>query len=662
MPDALVTLPDGTKAKITFTDQKQLDSTVDDLSRQHGKPQEGLANRVGKEAVGAGEAALNVATGVPAALGGGLAYAGTLLASGNPDAAKSVQEDTQKSLTYQPYTQAGQQDVQAVGNVLNAAIERPSEAAGDLARRGASSIGASPEASGVAGAAVKTGLQALPMAAGFKAGGEATTAASAAERTASAYVARSTGLDWKSVPPAIQKTLTAMAKRGEDLGKLDPKAVERVARAQSLDVPVPLTRGAATRNLADITREENVKLSDAGGRIREREAAQDTALHKNLAAVREQVAPGSKVKTSADAGSPVQSAARRKLQVMKGQSTRLYEEAREAGDMESPVSTNAIFDWLQDPANRANAGWIGKRLKAYDEHPHKGPLKPGEVDSPPILTINNLERVRQEANAKVAEGGTAGHYAAQAKSVIDQLLDNAGGDAYKKARASWKEWNQEFSRQKAIKDLTSEKAGMTDRRIALEGTTDYIIRADKESLVNVKDTLLKGGTEKTRARGEKAWKDLQAGVIQKLRETAAGKRGIRNEADQEQFNSTFLDQFHELDRSGKLEVLFGDKAAAKLRQIAQVTHDVRTKPAGRIAGSNTVPRMLSLMESVAASHIPLVKGMAKSISQSMEAKRAMGTPISDAAKANRKSEKPNLKRTLKDVYRRGSGAATQEQQ
>lgn len=669
MPTYQITAPDGNTYRIDGPPGASDEQVRAEVLKQHPsagtpKAKEGIAARVGGEALGALEAGASVASSIPASFGGGLTYLATLGATGGDTAAaKAVQEDTQRALTYEPGSKYGKADVKAVGNITNTLIEKPTEAAGELTRRGAQALGASPEASGAAGAAVKTGLQAAPYALGFRKGAqtmrateaEAQAAQTAAETTARDYVSRTTGLDWNALPDRIKSTLSDMARRGEDLGRLDPKALERVARAQSHDVPVPLTRADATRNTADITREEAVRKSDAGAPLRERQAQQDTALHQNLAAVREQVAPGSKVKTSADVGPLLQSAARRKLQVLKAQSTRLYEEARQAGDMQAPVKPDAIAEWLKDPANKANAGWIEGRVKAYS-------------NPDGTISINNLEKIRQEANAKVSEGGTSGHYAGRAKDVIDQLLDGAGGEAYQKARASWRAWNQEFKQQKAVRDLTSEKTNLSDRRIALEGTTDYVLKSDRESLQSIKDTLLKGGTEKTRARGEKAWRDLQAGVIQKLREEAAGKRGIRNEADQEQFNSAFLDRFGELDRSGKLEVLFGKEAATKLRNIAETVRDVRTRPAARVTGSDTVPRLINMME-LLAHKIPVVgpatlkgvKKVSEAVRAEAEGRRASTDPIEEAAAASANAARKRPP-TLREHYKRGAVAEGVSQQ
>lgn len=616
-----------------------------------------------------GEAALSQISGGIGALGGGLNYLATLGGTRDPQAAEAVRSSTQEALTYQPRTALGQAGAQVAGKAGELAIERPSEFLGEGTRRLASAAGASPEVAGAAGAAVKTGYQAIPYAAGARFGGRGAAADTAAARagaegTARDFVSRTLGLDWDRLSTGIKDTLTRIAQSGTDLSKLDPKAVERVARAQSHDVPVPITRAQATRNLADISEEEALRLSKAGQPLRDIQSGQDTALHGSLAAVRERVAPGSKVATSADVGPSVQTAARRKLQVLKAQSTRLYQEAREAGDLQAPVSTDAIGEWLQDPANRANAGWVRARLKAYDQHPKTGPTLPGEAEGHPIVSINNLERIRQEANAKVAEGGTAGHYAGELKKVIDGILDQSGGERYQAARRSWREWNEEFRGQKAVRDLTSEKANLTDRRIALEGTTDYILKADRESLQGIKKTLLEGGTEKTRARGAKAWKDLQAGVIQRLREEAAGKRGILNEADQQQFNSSFLERFTELDRSGKLEVLFGKEEAGKLRSIAETVRDVRTTPAQRIAGSNTVPRLLGAIEMIVhhggGTIAKLGKGVLEKVKEGARVEKATRDPLAEAggtaARSERKARRAQYRRTLAERYGLGSVA------
>lgn len=173
-------VPDGTtKAQLAEKLKSNGRAVPDDWMTPQ---KESIGARIGEEIVGAGEGALSAATGIAGGLGGGLNYLGTLAATRDPAAAKAVQEETQQRLTYQPSSKYGKANVAAMGNILETVVEKPTEHAGELTRRGVQAIGASPEVSGAAGAAVKTGLQALPYAAGFR--GQKALGAGIAERAA----------------------------------------------------------------------------------------------------------------------------------------------------------------------------------------------------------------------------------------------------------------------------------------------------------------------------------------------------------------------------------------------------------------------------------------------------------------------------------------------
>lgn len=86
-------------------------------------PDEGILAKLG----GGLEAAANFATGIPAALGGGLNYLGTLAATQNPDAALAVKNDTEKAINdkiqYDPRTAVGKRYEQNLGKGFQNVIE-----------------------------------------------------------------------------------------------------------------------------------------------------------------------------------------------------------------------------------------------------------------------------------------------------------------------------------------------------------------------------------------------------------------------------------------------------------------------------------------------------------------------------------------------------------
>jgi hypothetical protein len=115
------------------------------------------ADRI-KNVGGLAEAGLHAASTIPASLGGGLTYAGTLAATGDPSAAAAVQESTQNALTYQPRSQAGQNITSSVG----ASVAPVANAAGELAEKVGQGT-AEETGSPLLGAAEKAGLYAIPM-------------------------------------------------------------------------------------------------------------------------------------------------------------------------------------------------------------------------------------------------------------------------------------------------------------------------------------------------------------------------------------------------------------------------------------------------------------------------------------------------------------------
>jgi hypothetical protein len=99
----------------------------------------------GEGGLGLAETALHGVTGYLGKLGGGLNFLGTLAATGGDvDAAKSVQQDTEQALTYQPRTEEGKEFLQglgevtapvgkAIGKAVDAASDRVAENHGPLA-------------------------------------------------------------------------------------------------------------------------------------------------------------------------------------------------------------------------------------------------------------------------------------------------------------------------------------------------------------------------------------------------------------------------------------------------------------------------------------------------------------------------------------------------
>jgi hypothetical protein len=219
---------------------------------------------LGQQLVGAGEAALSLGTaatggtiGTIAGAVGGLAQQILGGQFGTPEAARAVEQAAAKgaqALTYQPRTPAGQEQVQAVGQVLANVLPPvlPVLAAPGMAvqavRTAAPTLGAVGQIAGAAGqrAARATGQAvARPVQA-------ATTA-----------VRETFGMEAPAAAPAALG-------RGSVGAAATPEVLRRTTTAESLPVPINLTKGAATREAQQLAFEKEQIKSDLGGPLRQR--------------------------------------------------------------------------------------------------------------------------------------------------------------------------------------------------------------------------------------------------------------------------------------------------------------------------------------------------------------------------------------------------------
>lgn len=648
MGTAMVTLPDGRKARVTFDTQEQLDATVDDLTS--GASQQAptapkkspgvLDNLAANFPLGYGEVepALAAGSGMLASIAGAGASAYGLATAPPGLKARTADEYAKKvasALTYQPRTAFGKLVTNAAaipGELLSKAGDKTADAVfdatgnkylaagADVALQGAVNIAGGKLVSKGLGA-VTSRLKSEPI-------------ATAEQAQAAESYATSHGLDWDTLPPVLKKDLAHIAADPEALAGLDPQQAARAARLEKLQVPA--TRANITRNTGDITAEESFSKADIGQPIRDIKAAQDTRLHGLLDTLRSET--GATAETRQALGKSVQGAERAKLASLKATKTLAYKEARDSGETAAPAEIAPLEEFLSDPTNRRNAGYLRSAIDDYAQD--------GQV------SINHLEEIRKEANANVSKGGPEGYFAKKAVKVIDGILDDSGGDIYKKARAAHAALKTEFDRQGRVKKLVTEKGYSTDRAVALEDTFDNVVlRGSAEELGTVKKSLTdtKAGSGKTRAMGQQAFKDLQGATIDYLKEKAAGKRAIPGENEQLPFNSAFREAFSELDKDGKVDLLFSKQQASLLRELYKVVGDVRTTPATRISGSDTVPRSVAAVSSLLdqISKLPITnvgKGLITSLEElrkkgfrKTQVQKAVTSPISEAARAQAKA-------------------------
>jgi len=636
------------------------------------------AKEYGKFVAAPIEAAENLITSAvaaPVAGLAGIAQGAKNLISGDPtnmSAADRVHQ-VQEGLTYQPRTELGQQTVDAATAPFRALAD-----VGDKAGQGVSNIatklGASPEVAAGAGAVTTTALQAAPSAllpelagkgplgARIAARGKPpaprveptisadpkaplqTPARQTAAQRAESYVRDRVGVDWSGLSAGLKDTITKIAEDAGALDKLDPTQVARKARLDAAGIKG--TRGQVERNLSQLTKEENLVKSEAGQDIRNIKADQDTRLHSLVDRLRQET--GAKAETRGQVGASVQNEAlRSKARASKKNYDSLYDTARKT-EPEATVRAEPLYKFLSENPSVQHVGWLGDWLrKAKVEIPSE---VEGEAGSLRGVKLEELDDLRKRALRANKPGSPDAHYAGEVIKAIDSAFDDipAAATNWKAARDAFRKHQVEYKDTGIIKKLGTDKS-VTDRRVALEDTLDTVVRGSAEDIGKIKTSLLEGHlNEKTKAAGEQAWKDIQGGVIDKLKEAATGKREIGNEQGVTQFNSSFRNLFNELDKDGKIDAVFSPEQARRLRDINKLVEDLRTTPSGRVAGSDTVPRLVSMLDKVG--EIPGIGGIAKTIAggvtklykageEGRQVRRAQSDPLQEAVKGAKKNVK-----------------------
>lgn len=343
MGQALVTLPDGRKARITFDSQEQLDATVADLAEP--KISKGPLSRAGDAITHAvGEPVLNIASGVAGQIVGGVAGiargagAGAAALAGGEgmsgarraftDEAASTIDKVERAMPRPTPTREGAAVTKAIskpfvwlagkgdqvgqwvsdktgspalGAAANTAVQaapaavmpalrgvtRMAAGAEELSATGAPrTLPPEPPQASPGGAEVPRGTEPAPQPNAAQA--PAGAAANPNEARARAYADR-IGLDWARLGAGVRAALTTIAQDSGALDRLNPAAIRRQAHLQSLRVPVQATRGQLERDPVQLRREAIASNLTEGQPIRDIDIGANRDLQANLEVLRGRV-------------------------------------------------------------------------------------------------------------------------------------------------------------------------------------------------------------------------------------------------------------------------------------------------------------------------------------------------------------------------------------
>ncbi|MCH7391810.1 glycoside hydrolase family 24 protein [Acinetobacter dispersus] len=580
-------LPDFDGKGVITNEQPQLQA----------KPEQTL----GQQLLGAGETALTLGTGAIAApvasVLGTIGQAGREVVGGefgSPQAAQRIAqaaEQTGQDFTYQPRTQAGQQQLQAVGEALSPLESLPPVFGGagvqaaQLARAGA------PQA---ITAAQRTAQAAAPI---------VERAGQAVQRPvqAVANVTRS-GVDSLRDAVGLGRTVDTTPEPANIGAAQVDQATVRQALSQELPYPPQLTEGQLSREPGQLKFEvETSKDADLGAPLRQRQEEQHQVMQQNIDAFIDMT--GAKATNMRDVGLAVDSALQKQMQADKNRVRVAYakadksEEAQTPVDLMQPVKSGdneamSVIDYLNSQPELPTTPILTSAKRTAESI---GIARRGENGEliPNNPTIKQMETWRQAINANTNQEAPNIRQTAILKDMIDQHVGPVEGAMYKAARNERKRMAKHWESNAVIKDLTTKKNGTDDRRVALEDVQKRIIHdGSLDDLRVARRALMTSGEE-----GKQAWKDIQGQTLQEIKNAATANVAPDAQGNQMISPAALNKAVKRLDDDGKLDFIFGQQGAEKVRALNDISKTLFTQPASAAVNhSNTAATLMAALD------------------------------------------------------------------
>jgi hypothetical protein len=499
------------------------------------------------------DAALSAGSTALGGIAGAVAGAGNNIINGRAPGAREGEEfgsRVAEKIMRPPATQTGRAILEGLGTVTAPLAGLPSAEIANLGR---------------AAASTNTGLRALafPSAAAQDAADAATLA--------SGQKGSLRDLMWKPAPSMSGAGAAATS-----------EVTQRVERAAALPVPIKLTKGQRTRDFDQVAFEQETAKQPEGAALRKRVVEQNQQLLQNFDAFRDMT--GAQAPDLRVAGKVVDQALVKKYNAAKAEVNQAYAAARDAGELAEPVSYKGLSDYLDKHSAAIETNNV-PMLAAVRRQ-----LEKLDPDGKGVIPLNDMEELRKMSGRLTQDGTPNAAHIGDVKRIIDAATEASGGDLYREARRLNTNMARQFENAGVIDKLLRTKSGTNDRAVALEDVVDHaIFNGSLDDVRQVRRVLQAGAGEE----GSQAWRELQGGTIDRLRDTMFPAGGVANTAgDTTARYAQFARLVNTLDKDGRLDFVFGKQGAAQLRDFTKTAQDILTAPPGSSNPSGTSSALL----------------------------------------------------------------------
>jgi hypothetical protein len=495
---------------------------------------------------------------------------------GTREAARAIEQRAAtgaERYTYMPRTEAGMEQVQAIGKVagmlppvLPGAL--PTNMLGQTVR----------QATPMVEATALRGLQAVEK------GAEQT--AQAAQRGKSAIRGLFTGEE-------VQGGVGARTSAG---AAATPMELQRVTTAQGLPIPIDLTKGAATREAGQLAFEKEQMKGPLGAPLRQRAEENNLQALQNFDALIDMTGAQTAAIGPAATGNVVIDALSKGWQGAKAKTSAAYTKADNSPEALNPVdfsiprtlkygeqeTVTTLFDYLNSKPTGVPSSAIPDTAKQYAV---KLGIAKQDADGnliPLASNVKTLEQLRKEINASTDYDIVNIRESKILKNLIDETTKDAAGPLYGEARALREAQARKYEGRAVVANLLTTVKGKDDPKVAAsEAFNRAILNATPEEVTFLRRVLLTSGKD-----GQNAMKELQGATIKHLENMATSGMQTdsmgRSLVSPAKLNAVVTS----LDKDGRLDIILGKQQAQTVRDLNEVVKYVQTVPPGTLINSS----------------------------------------------------------------------------
>ena len=390
----------------------------------------------------------------------------------------------------------------------------------------------------------------------------------------------------RTMPEMLRKPQPTMAGVGS---AVTPEEVTRTQMAQQLRVPVPLSKGQATRDLAqqqfEIETAKNYPET-VGKPLIKAQADRNDAILQNFDAYVD--ATGKQTFGLEPTGRVVVEALNKDAQKAKTKVNETYKKAREAGETEQPVSYAPLRTFIEEQTPTVRAK-IAPVLDVVNEQLTKNdPKGTGQISINAIEDIYTLINKMYEPNTPNAT------YGRDLRNIINTVTEGQGGQLYQEARRLRQDYAKRFENIGAVNRLISTKPNSSDRVVAFEDIFQKsIINGSLDDVKNLGFALKRSGPQ-----GQQAFKELQGQTIEFLKDQVTRSIDTDMYGNPVVSPAKFKSAVRGLDQDGKLDYLFGKKGAQEIRDLMETAILVNAPLKGAANYSNTASAVVRALDRV----------------------------------------------------------------